>query len=82
VILADVFMPEKVKEGKVLDVDAVVSGINRQTGSDGARHVSGVDAIVELLLKESKSGDVFLFMSNGDFGGIGPRTLKALASKK
>ncbi|HKY62093.1 MAG TPA: UDP-N-acetylmuramate:L-alanyl-gamma-D-glutamyl-meso-diaminopimelate ligase [bacterium] len=79
VVLADVFMPEKVKEGKVLDVAKIVAEINR--GAAKARHLSGVESIVALLAEESKAGDVLLLMSNGGFGGIHQKILTALKNK-
>lgn len=81
VILADVFMPEKVKSGKVLDVDQVVAEINRAQAQPKARHLSGVETMVDILCQESSSGDVLLFMSNGGFGGIHPKILRALQDK-
>ncbi len=81
VILADVFMPEKVKEGKVLDVEAIAKTIDDDPLQGEARHIAGVDSIVHFLEQESRSGDVLLFMSNGGFGGITQKTIKALASK-
>ncbi len=80
VILADVFMPEKVKEGKVLDVEKIIAEINR-AGSK-ARHLSGIEAIVALLVEESRPGDVLLLMSNGGFGGIHQKILTALTNKQ
>lgn len=81
VILADVFMPEKVKEAKVLDVDGVVQAINQDSASSKARHVSGVDKIVSILAEELRPGDVLLIMSNGGFGGMQEKVLKTLASR-
>jgi UDP-N-acetylmuramate: L-alanyl-gamma-D-glutamyl-meso-diaminopimelate ligase len=78
VILADVFMPEKVKEGKPLDVDSVAAKINDEAQVLKARHISGVDAIVQFLSQEKQSGDVMLIMSNGGFGGIHQKLLEAL----
>ncbi len=81
VIIADVFMPEKVKDGHVLNVDAIVESINHEASFAKARHISGVDTIVEILLQESQTGDVLLLMSNGGFGGIHQKLLEALEKK-
>ncbi|MCC6274065.1 MAG: UDP-N-acetylmuramate:L-alanyl-gamma-D-glutamyl-meso-diaminopimelate ligase [Deltaproteobacteria bacterium] len=81
ILLADVFMPEKVKSGKVLDVDAVVAAVNRSAPEPKARHISGVEAMVADLAEESRPGDVLLFMSNGGFGGIHQKILQALRNK-
>ncbi len=78
VLLADVFMPEKVKDGKVLDVEELVHSIN-QDSKTKARHLPGVEAIVQTLAKEALPGDVILFMSNGGFGGVQKKTLDSLS---
>lgn len=80
VLIDDVFQPEKVKEGKVLDIDRLASDITSR-GRARARHLSGVDQILETLRSELKPDDVVLMMSNGDFGGLGPKLLKALAQR-
>lgn len=77
VLLADVYMPEKVKDGKILNVDQVVKEIN-QRGSARAQHLSGTEAMVNALVGGVEPGDVVLLMSNGDFGGLGPKLLKGL----
>ncbi|MGH8518144.1 MAG: UDP-N-acetylmuramate:L-alanyl-gamma-D-glutamyl-meso-diaminopimelate ligase, partial [Panacagrimonas sp.] len=50
-------------------------------GSLGERLVvaSEVDALVEAIVRDARSGDRVLVMSNGDFGGIHGRILAALA---
>ncbi len=78
VILADVFMPEKVKDGQVLNVAKLSQEIETHSKTR-ARHFSGTEAIVDCLTREARSGDVILFMSNGAFGGAPQQTLKALA---
>ncbi|MFO1462824.1 MAG: UDP-N-acetylmuramate:L-alanyl-gamma-D-glutamyl-meso-diaminopimelate ligase [bacterium] len=82
VLVADVFMPEKVKSGKVLDVDQVVAEINRSSSVARARHLSGVEAMIDALGREARPGDVLLFMSNGGFGGIQQKMVQALAARK
>ncbi|MDX1387281.1 MAG: hypothetical protein R3257_06790, partial [bacterium] len=81
VLLADVFMPEKVKDGKILDVDRVVKEINRR-GRAQAQHLSGPEAMVEAVATEARPGDVIIMMSNGDFGGLGPKLLKGLEARE
>ena len=39
-----------------------------------------IDAIVDHLVRECDPGDVVLVMSNGDFGNLWERLLRALAS--
>lgn len=78
VILAKVFMPEKVKEGKVLNVLQVaqdIGALNVPTQAD-----LEVEEIVSLLKQRAKSGDVLLVMSNGGFGGIHQKLLTTLST--
>jgi UDP-N-acetylmuramate: L-alanyl-gamma-D-glutamyl-meso-diaminopimelate ligase len=81
VLIDDVFQPEKVKEGRVLDIDKLAADITAR-GRAQARHLSGIDRFIETLRSELKPGDVILMMSNGDFGGLGPKLLNALANRK
>lgn len=76
VILADVFMPEKVPDGNILNVDVIVQELIHKGIS--ARHISGVDKIVEDIQKRIPSSAVILIMSNGGFGGIHSKLLEAL----
>ena len=80
ILIADVYMPEKVKTGKVLDVNQIVSEINGK-GNKKARHCSGVDQIIKAIQTEVQAGDVVLLMSNGDFGGLAPKLLKGLEER-
>jgi UDP-N-acetylmuramate: L-alanyl-gamma-D-glutamyl-meso-diaminopimelate ligase len=43
-----------------------------------ARWMESPDAIVAALAKEARQGDVVLAMSNGSFGGLHDKLLKAL----
>ncbi len=45
-----------------------------------ARHVPEVEAIVQIVADEARGGDLVVVMSNGAFGGIHGRILKALAA--
>jgi len=49
----------------------------RHRGKD-AYHFSDTDSIIEFLIKEAKSGDVLLIMSNGGFDNIHARLLERL----
>jgi len=44
-----------------------------------AREAGSVDEIVDLLVKEHRAGDLVVLMSNGGFGGIHQKLLRALA---
>lgn len=81
VIISDVFMPEKVKDGKILNTDLLVRDIEKNSGKH-ARHLSGSEEILQTVLGEAQAGDVILLMSNGDFGGLGPKLLNGLAARK
>lgn len=78
VLIHDVFMPEKVKDGKVLNVDEVVAQINQQSEHLKAQHLSGIDTIVSYIKDHAKAGDILLIMSNGGFGGIHQHLLNSL----
>ncbi len=78
VVLAKVFMPEKVKEGKVLNVSQVAQDIAALQIPIQAD--LEVDQIVSLLKQRAKSGDVLLVMSNGGFGGIHQKLLSTLST--
>jgi UDP-N-acetylmuramate: L-alanyl-gamma-D-glutamyl-meso-diaminopimelate ligase len=44
-----------------------------------ARHLPDVDGIVESVSAEARAGDLVVIMSNGGFGGIHGKLLKALS---
>lgn len=68
VIIASVFMPEKVKDGKILDVPLLVESLNGQ--GIKAHHLPHAKAIEDYLKTQGKSPCVFLIMSNGAFDGL------------
>lgn len=76
VILADVFMPEKVADGKILDVNQLAQDIAAK--GIKAKNISGVDAIASEIAREVKPHSVILVMSNGGFGGIHDKILQKL----
>ncbi len=76
VILSDVFMPEKVKDGKILNVDKIIEHI--QIAGKSAQHFSGIDKIVDEVKKSIQPNTVLLVMSNGGFGGIHEKLLNEL----
>jgi UDP-N-acetylmuramate: L-alanyl-gamma-D-glutamyl-meso-diaminopimelate ligase len=65
-----------IPETERLDVERLVAAI----GASGIRATapSDVDAIVESLVGEAKSGDTVALLSNGAFGGIHSKLLDAL----
>ena len=67
----------KVPEAERVDARKMVEDIVK--AGTPARWMESADAIVAALVKELRSGDVVLAMSNGAFGGLHDRLLKALA---
>ena len=53
----------------------------RDLGSRGqrAREAASIDDIVSMVVREHRSGDLVVLMSNGGFGGIHQKLLRALA---
>ncbi len=76
VLIADVFMPEKVTDGTILDVERLSQDIERS--GTPSRHISGIDSIVNFVVQNITSPAVVLIMSNGGFGGIPQKMLRAL----
>ncbi len=68
--------PGKVEEEDRLDPEKVMATL-REKGVP-AFYESGADAIVDRLKEESREGDVVIVLSNGGFGGIHEKLLKAL----
>lgn len=79
VSLAPVFRPEKVKDGRVLDVDAICTALNRD--GEKARRYPNADAIVADLKLNARRGDVILVMSNGGFDNIHTKLLDAIKDR-
>jgi len=62
------FRGERIKDGERLDLQQIVSELNDK--GKAAWVIEELDVIVETCLNRAKSGDIFLVMSNGAFGGI------------
>jgi len=79
VILAEVFGAEKFSPGDRMDPEEVVASIR----ADGRKaiYIKEVDRIVERLSSTSRPGDLILIMSNGGFGGIQGKLVRALAAR-
>jgi UDP-N-acetylmuramate: L-alanyl-gamma-D-glutamyl-meso-diaminopimelate ligase len=76
VLIAPVFR-STLPEAERLSVPALVRDLNARGRS--AREPSSLDAIVEIVVREHRSGDLVVLMSNGGFGGIHQKLLRALA---
>jgi UDP-N-acetylmuramate: L-alanyl-gamma-D-glutamyl-meso-diaminopimelate ligase len=61
-------------DGLGWDADQVFAALGQR-----ARCMNDLDALVEAVAAEAKAGDHVLVMSNGGFGGIHGKLLKALA---
>jgi UDP-N-acetylmuramate: L-alanyl-gamma-D-glutamyl-meso-diaminopimelate ligase len=66
-IIAAVFR-STLPEAERLSVDELVADL--ECAGRRARHVNGVDAIIDTIVAERKDGDVVVIMSNGGFDGI------------
>ena len=69
----------KVPESERVDARRMAEDI--AAAGTPARWMEGPDAIVALLAREARPGDVILAMSNGGFGGLHKKLLDALAAR-
>ena len=76
VIVSAAHLPGKVPEKDRISESEMVRAIS-ELGKD-ARFVPGVDDIVSLLAAELREGDRVVVLSNGGFGGIHEKLLRAL----
>jgi UDP-N-acetylmuramate: L-alanyl-gamma-D-glutamyl-meso-diaminopimelate ligase len=78
VIVAAAHLPGKVPEQERISENELVGAIS-EYGKD-ARFVPAVDEIVALLVSELREGDRVVVLSNGGFGGIHEKLLRALGA--
>jgi len=76
VILAAAHLPAKVPDGQRLSESELVGAI-AELGKD-ARFIPAVDDIVSRLAADLREGDRVVILSNGGFGGIHEKLLRAL----
>jgi UDP-N-acetylmuramate: L-alanyl-gamma-D-glutamyl-meso-diaminopimelate ligase len=76
VYVAPVYAPERVPDGRVLDVDALAAAL-RERGVDAGAFTSIAD-VAAAVLDHAGSGDTVLLLSSGAFGGLGERLLESL----
>ena len=76
VLIAPIFR-SKLPESERLSVPQLVRDLNAQGLS--AREADSIDDIVAGIAKERRPGDLVVLMSNGGFGGIHQKLLRALA---
>jgi UDP-N-acetylmuramate: L-alanyl-gamma-D-glutamyl-meso-diaminopimelate ligase len=75
VVVAAVFR-SSLPEAERLDADRLVADLRAEGGH--ARHVPDNDEIIATVVREHREGDVVVLMSNGGFGGIHRKLLRAL----
>ncbi len=75
VVRAPIFRSKLPESGR-LSVPQLVRDLNSRRQS--AREAESIDAIVEAIAKEHRPGDLVVVMSNGGFGGIHQKLLRAL----
>jgi UDP-N-acetylmuramate: L-alanyl-gamma-D-glutamyl-meso-diaminopimelate ligase len=75
VVIAPVFR-SKLPESERLSVPQLVRDLNRR--GQAAREAASLDAIVAAIAREHRAGDLVVLMSNGRFGGIHEKLLRAL----
>jgi len=78
VLLAPVFR-STLPEDQRLSIPRLVHDL-RQRGQ-AARDPASIDDIIDIVVREHRSGDLVLIMSNGGFGGIHQRLLSALGDR-
>jgi len=79
VLVSAAHLPGKVPAGERLSEPELVAAV-RQGGTPAA-FVPSVDAIVARLVGELREGDRVVVLSNGGFGGIHDRLLRALSQR-
>jgi len=77
VVIACVFR-SSLPESERLSAEDLVADLQRQ--QKRARYIPEVDAIVDTVVREAEEGDLVVVMSNGGFGGIHDKLLRALAA--
>jgi len=79
IVVAPVFGADRFPPEERLDPEGVAAAV-RAAGRT-ARHLDGVDRIVEYIVSTARPGDLVLIMSNGGFGGIRGKLAGALSDR-
>jgi UDP-N-acetylmuramate: L-alanyl-gamma-D-glutamyl-meso-diaminopimelate ligase len=77
VVIAGVFR-SSLPESERLSTGQLISDLAAR--GQRARHIDTVDEIVSTIMAEHRPGDVVALMSNGGFGGIHQKLLRALGA--
>ncbi|NDD30687.1 MAG: UDP-N-acetylmuramate:L-alanyl-gamma-D-glutamyl-meso-diaminopimelate ligase [Proteobacteria bacterium] len=75
VVVADVFLPEAIEPDRLFSSHRLVDDL--VAAGKKAGFYPDADAIVEMMRREAQPGDVVLVMSNGAFGNIHDKLLRA-----
>jgi UDP-N-acetylmuramate: L-alanyl-gamma-D-glutamyl-meso-diaminopimelate ligase len=75
VVVAPIFR-STLPEAERLSVPALVRDLRAR--SQSAREAESIDAFVAAIAREHRPGDLVVVMSNGGFGGIHQKLLRAL----
>jgi UDP-N-acetylmuramate: L-alanyl-gamma-D-glutamyl-meso-diaminopimelate ligase len=81
VVVAGVYLPDKIPIEDRLPAEEVVAEINRLSGGTKAALIEQPDAIARHVADNAARGDVVLVMSNGGFGGVQEKILDSLRKK-
>ncbi len=81
VVVAGLYMPEKIPPEERLPPEEVVAAINRASGQTKAVTIERADEIARYVAREAARGDVVLVMSNGGFDGVQEKILKSLRER-
>ena len=76
IVIAGLFHPERYSKESAISPDEMIENL-RRAGRE-AEFIPAADAIVAYLTPKLKEGDVVVAMSNGAFGGVHDKLLKAL----
>ena len=79
IIVAGLHEPEKIPQDERLSVHRLASAINDSGNTARARVIEAADDIVPYVVRHAVAGDILLVMSNGGFGGIQEKIVRALA---
>jgi UDP-N-acetylmuramate: L-alanyl-gamma-D-glutamyl-meso-diaminopimelate ligase len=79
VVVAPVFR-SKLAESERLSVPQLVRDLN--ASGQAAREADAIDDIIGAIIGEHRPGDLVVIMSNGGFGGIHQKLLRALGSRE
>ncbi len=81
VVVAGLYLPEKIPLEERLPAEEVVAEINRISGAGKAALIERPDDIARYVADQAAAGDVILVMSNGGFGGVQEKIIKLLKEK-